>query len=843
MDYIQNDHLYQFLDYNDIILSIVIPIFNESKGIIRFLGQIPKNDRTEIIIVDDGSSDGTPDIIKDSNIEVKLLLHEKNEGYTKALLTGLKHAKGDIILTLDICEDYNPNHFLELLNPIIESKADIVIGSRYIISRYKEKITRKFPQTNILINKIIEKFFNFIFGLKITNTQSGFRAYTRDSLEIFKKIDGFPVRFYIESLINAISLNYNILEVPITKFQTYYEPYLFNKLKVILNILIVIGKYFLKRYEFKKIRKYRKSIEIVKEFQKDIKKKRENKQYQNYRHLQEINDTHLKHYVARSQNIEISREKAKWRFGPIKMQRFEFEQIDSKKTFSFVKLALNDPKLKKILKKRIRFSAKNDKEIYKLINSLPKIDLHCHLGGCARINDLYKIANTYPNDSTLNREIEDFFRNNNIDLDTFFNKNPRNILKEIFSLNDINSKYPEHIASIIKYLFRINKLDKLNNIYKKRLESGEYISLIENDRPNNYFFGVGLKEYLQFGDWGGSALLQTKDSLKEAISCLCSFAKEHNVKYLELRFNPLAYSEKDLSGKQVFDVIREAVICYREDIIINFIFIIGKPKRDTVNDKISFKKNLLEIVDLILKICNEQRKMNLNQISKFFPKLVGLDLAGIEDYFNFYTNYGWSNIIDSIKDDIKPLATEEIFITIHCGETNPPSDLSKREIESWNNMILDIIHYLNPDRLGHALNVNDSTMLNKIAKSKITIELCPSSNCQISKFKRTPWIFETNDNKNLDLWNSNFREYPLKKYLKNNLKISINTDNPGISKTDWTNEIFVASELHENNLSIEEIIELIYNALESSFFPKKLQEELKSHLNEEIERILLRFHS
>lgn len=83
-----------------------------------------------------------------------------------------------------------------------------------------------------------------------------------------------------------------------------------------------------------------------------------------------------------------------------------------------------------------------------------------------------------------------------------------------------------------------------------------------------------------------------------------------------------------------------------------------------------------------------------------------------------------------------------------------------------------------------------------------------------------------------------FNDYPLEKYLKNKLKITINTDNPAISKTDWTKEIFIASELCENNLTIEDIIEFIYNGVEGSFISKCDQNELKSLYNIEIENIL-----
>lgn len=832
--------LHNLLEFKKKEISIIIPVFNEAENISQFLKLIPKNDRIEIIVVDDSSSDSTVEIINGLNIKVTLIQHKLNLGYTQALLTGIQNCKGDIIITISAFEGYYPYEIINLLEPIITNRADIVIGSKY-----KGKIYRKISRFNKFTDTLIEKLIFLIFGEKISDNQSGFRAYTRDSLKIFKDIhEGVSLNFFTLSIINALDLDYRILEVPVTYIQRFYGIYFPRKVRITLEILLIFRRYFFKRHKFRKVRKYRRYKHYVKHIQDDILRRRRNIEQQYLPKFPEISNIPVKLYQNHFliQKSEEIKEKAIWRYGE-KIQfknKPEYEELDSKNTFSSVKLSLSNPKLEKILTQQIKFSDINNDDIYNLIKSLPKVDLHCHLGGCARIKDLYEIAKTYHNDISLFEKVKDFFKKNKeLDMDLFFSKNPKEIVKKIFFLNDRDIINSEFYASIIKYLHETDNLDRLNCIYTKKLDSGKKISLIDENKPNFHFFGVGLKKYLQFGDWGGSTLLQTEEALKKAIKCLCSFAREHNVKYLELRFNPLGYTKNGLSGKRVYEVIREAVIKYQKGIIINFIFISGKPKQDTDKEKIRFKQKLLDLIPLCFEICDEQDKMNKNNKLTWHPKLLGFDLAGFEDYFNFSTDYGYDNIIESIRNDIKLIKDRGIYITIHCGETEPTSNLLNSEKERWSKSVRDLIGTLNPSRLGHALNVHDSVLLKKLAKFKTVIELCPSSNCQIRHYRRTPWVFF---NKNLDklkyINKKEFSDYPLKKYLNNKLKICINTDNPAISKTDWTNEIFIASELCENNLTIEQIFELIYIGVEGSFLSVDDNNELKNLFNKEIENIL-----
>jgi len=816
-------------------ISIIIPVYNEEHDIGPFLKLIPKNDRIEIVVVDDGSCDSTVKVIRGLNIKVTLIQHKRSLGYTKALLTGIQNCKGDFIITTSPFDGYYPNEIINLLEPLITNRADIVIGSKY-----KGKIYSRIPRFNKFTDKLIEKLILFIFGEKISDNQSDFRAYTRDSLKIFKDIrERVSLSFFTLSIINALDLDYRILEVPVTYSQRFYRLYFPRKVRITINIILIFKKHFLKRYKFRKVRKYRKYRQYMKQQEDDFLRRRRNIDQEFLIKFPQKSEMASKIYQNQfpMQKSEDLKEKVRWRYGEI---IHKYAELDSKNTFSSIKLSLSDAKLKKFLTKKIKYLDINNDDIYNLIKSLPKVDLHCHLGGCARTRDLYKIAKTYQNDFLFFEKIKDFFKKNKeLDMDLFFSQNPKEIVKKIFLLNDRDIIRTEFYASIIKYLHEFDNLDRLNCIYTKKLDSGDNMSLIDENKPEFHFFGVGLKNYLQFGDWGGSTLLQTEEALKKATKCLCSFAREHNVKYLELRFNPFGYTKNGLTVKKVYEVIREAVIKYRNEIIINFIFISGKPKQDTKKELNIFKRKLLDLISLCYEICDEQDRMNKDNKLRWIPKLVGFDLAGLEDYFNFNTEYGYESIIESIRNEIKQLEDIGIYITIHCGETKPNSNLSMREKEKWNKSVRNILGSLNPSRLGHALHVHDPFLVKRLAKSRKTLELCPSSNCQISHYRRTPWVFSNKDRDTLKYFNEKeFTDYPIRKYLNNKLKICINTDNPAISKTDWTNEIFIASELCENNLTIEQIFELIYNGVEGSFLSVCDLDELKKLFNEEIKNIL-----
>ena len=127
-------HCTKALGVSKVILSIIIPCFNESKTILSLIDAVKKSPvkNREIIIVDDGSQDGTRDILNQlKDPEVRIIFHTKNKGKGAALRTGFNEAKGDICIVQDADLEYDPQEFPLVIQPILDGKADVVFGSRF----------------------------------------------------------------------------------------------------------------------------------------------------------------------------------------------------------------------------------------------------------------------------------------------------------------------------------------------------------------------------------------------------------------------------------------------------------------------------------------------------------------------------------------------------------------------------------------------------------------------------------------------------------------------------------------------------------------------------------------
>lgn len=227
-------------------LSVVVPVYNEGKNILILLNKIKENISIddEIIVVEDGSVDNTLDEIK--KFECKLLIHEKNIGKGQSLIDGIDTAKGDIILFLDGDGQDDPSEIPKLLDGINKGY-DFVIGSRFVEDD-KKKITRytKTALSNInwFGNKGLTFFINFLFGLNIKDTQSGFKCFKRDSI---KNLNLVSKKYEIETeiIIKSKRDKLKILEVPVFRYERKYgESKLFDipfgRLIFMLKVLKVI---------------------------------------------------------------------------------------------------------------------------------------------------------------------------------------------------------------------------------------------------------------------------------------------------------------------------------------------------------------------------------------------------------------------------------------------------------------------------------------------------------------------------------------------------------------------------------------------------------------------------
>ena len=192
-------------------LSIIIPAYNEESTIEELISKVraaplPEGLLREIVIVNDGSKDRTADIL--SRLEGLIIVHQSHQGKTAALLTGFKNATGDILLIQDADMEYDPCQYPKLLGPILEGHAEVVYGSRFL-----GRIDAMEP-INRWANEISNRTFRFLYGVQLTDINTGYKVFTRrvwEGMVITSRNFAFETEFTVKLLFRG----YTIKEVAI----------------------------------------------------------------------------------------------------------------------------------------------------------------------------------------------------------------------------------------------------------------------------------------------------------------------------------------------------------------------------------------------------------------------------------------------------------------------------------------------------------------------------------------------------------------------------------------------------------------------------------------------------
>jgi len=199
-------------------LSVVIPVYNEKDTVLEVIEKVAGTPfDKEIVIVDDCSSDGTTQVLKELDREdTRVFYHEKNQGKGAALRTGFEKAEGEVVIIQDADLEYTPDDYPLLLKPILDGQADVVYGSRF-----QGGVHRCHLFWHYVVNKSLTLFSNMLTNINLTDMETCYKVFKKD---VVKRLKIKSNRFGVEPEITAkvAQMRCRIYEVPISYFGRDY---------------------------------------------------------------------------------------------------------------------------------------------------------------------------------------------------------------------------------------------------------------------------------------------------------------------------------------------------------------------------------------------------------------------------------------------------------------------------------------------------------------------------------------------------------------------------------------------------------------------------------------------
>lgn len=398
-----------------------------------------------------------------------------------------------------------------------------------------------------------------------------------------------------------------------------------------------------------------------------------------------------------------------------------------------------------------------------LCRQLPKAELHCHFGGCLTVDEIIEIALLHEEEvQAYQNQLQQFLSH----WQKYILTDPQTLVSETHKRH--NGNFFKHIRTLFPQVPQPYTLCAFVQLFKHH--PGILEQIVFGRYPDeSRFSAIGISAYEALGDIQGSSLLQTEKAIRRAMQLLLQKLMADNVRYLELRCSPVNYTRGGLSEEQVFDIIASELDQMKAHVKGGILFIASR------HGRMSDVYRHIELMERIIK------KQN-----RYADLLLGFDLAGNE---NIKTP-------DQLREAFLPVMDRCMNITIHAGETAAADSI-------W-----QAVYSLNAERIGHGLRLNENPNLKKKFLDRgIAIEMCPSSNFQIIGFRDNHYPEQTEP----------FESYPLKDYLDYGLKVTVNTDNIGISRTRLSEAYVKAARLSKNGLSLIQILQMIKNGFTASF--------------------------
>lgn len=194
-------------------ISVIIPAYNEKNTIQEIVRRVQAMKMVdEIIIVDDGSTDGTRDLISnmDGKGNVRIIMQEKNKGKGAAVRTGISAATGEVLIIQDADLEYDPREYPNLMKPIEEGMADVVYGSRFLGAPHRAILF-----WNMVANKLLTLMTNILYNTILTDMETGYKVFKREVV-VDMKIHAKRFDFEPEFTAKILKKNVRLFEVPIT---------------------------------------------------------------------------------------------------------------------------------------------------------------------------------------------------------------------------------------------------------------------------------------------------------------------------------------------------------------------------------------------------------------------------------------------------------------------------------------------------------------------------------------------------------------------------------------------------------------------------------------------------